>query len=87
MADNKELYDLLSMLDRLEEIREDLLEIAGGERAGDDEEAEELQAEMQSLGVSTLADVEHRIAEFNAQLDLREHSGLDVPDEKDENGT
>ncbi|MGN6672428.1 MAG: hypothetical protein ACTHMA_03950 [Thermomicrobiales bacterium] len=81
MPDDKELYDLLSMLDRLEEIREDLLEIAGGEFVADEAEAEELREEMQSLGVSTLADIEHRIAEFNAQLDLREHDDPDLPDE------
>ncbi|MGN6756178.1 MAG: hypothetical protein ACTHMJ_07285 [Thermomicrobiales bacterium] len=81
MPDDKELYDLLSMLDRLEEIREDLLEIAGGERVADEAEAEELREEMQSLGVSTLADVEHSIAEFNVQLDLREHDDPDLPDE------
>lgn len=73
MPDDKELYDLLSMLDRLEELREDLeaLEL-GGRGLGDDGVAAELREEAAVLGLRTVADVERRIAELNAQVDLRD---------------
>ena len=66
--DDKELYDLLSMLDRLEELREDLEELAlnGQGLAGADDD---LRQEMEVLGIRDLADVERRIAELNAQVD------------------
>ena len=75
MADEKELYDILSMLDRLEDLREDLEEIAISgqsvpEATGMDED--ELAAEMRALGVTSIEDVEHRIAELNAQIDRDE---------------
>lgn len=76
MADEKELYDLLSMLDRLEELREDLEELERRGRGLDDAGTdEELREEAAVLGVRTVADVERRIAELNAQVDLH-----DAPD-------
>ena len=70
MADDKDLYDLLSMLDRLEELREDLqeLELTGGTL--DDGSADDLREELAALGVDSLAGVERRIAELNAQIEL-----------------
>ena len=71
MADDKELYDLLSMLDRLEEVREDLEELDLRGLAIDDEGVdEELREELAALGVDSLAGVERRIAELNAQIEL-----------------
>ncbi len=81
MADDKELYDLLSMLDRLEEVREDLQALEERGLAIDDEGVdEELREEMVALGVRTIADVERRIAELNAQIDRQEEA------EDDEDG-
>ena len=72
MADDKELYDLLSMLDRLEEVREDLEELEREGRSLDDQGVdEELRDEAGVLGVRTSADVERRIAELDAQVELR----------------
>ena len=70
MADDKDLYDLLSMLDRLEELREDLqeLELTGGTL--DDGSSDDLREELAALGVDSLAGVERRIAELNAQIEL-----------------
>jgi hypothetical protein len=77
MADEKELYDALAMLDRLEELREDLEELALNGRALDDPDVDEdLRVEAATLGVRTVADVEARMAELNAQVDL-----LEGPDE------
>ena len=71
MADDKDLYDLLSMLDRLEELREDLEELALSGRSIDDEDVDEdLREEVRVLGVRTIEDVERRIDELNAQVDL-----------------
>ena len=71
--DDKELYDLLAMLDRLEEIREDLEELglAGDVGVGDAID-DELREELAVLGLRSIEDVERRIAELNAQIDLRE---------------
>ena len=75
------LYDLLRQLDRLEELREDLQEFAlrGGAALEEDEEADAdpldeaaLLAEMQTLGVKTLGEVEERIAELNERIDQLE---------------
>ncbi len=77
MADEKELYDALAMLDRLEELREDLEELALNGRTLDDPDVDEdLRAEAETLSVRTVADVEARMAELNAQVDL-----LEGPDE------
>lgn len=82
--DEKELYDLLAMLDRLEELREDLEELERQGLTPDDEAVDEdLRAEMATLGVRSVADVEARIAELNAQIDLMEGPGA-PPDEPDE---
>ena len=74
-------YDLLDLFDRLEELREDLQELAlrGGESIDDEDEEEDidieeldvaaLTAELSDLGLTTLDDVERRIAELNARLD------------------
>ena len=81
MADDKELYDLLSMLDRLEEVREDLEELELSGLAIDDAGvSEELREELAALGVRTIGDVERRMAELNAQIDLWEEA------EDDEDG-
>ncbi len=65
------------MLDRLEELREDLEELALNGRALDDPDVDEdLRAEAETLGVRTVADVEARMAELHAQVDL-----LEGPDE------
>ena len=71
--DDKELYDLLAMLDRLEEIREDLEELglAGDVGVGDAID-DELREELAVLGLRSIEDVDRRIAELNAQIDLRE---------------
>jgi len=72
-VDDKELYDLLAMLDRLEEIREDLEELglAGDVGVGDAID-DELREELAVLGLRSIEDVDRRIAELNAQIDLRE---------------
>ena len=74
--DDKELYDLLSMLDRLEDLREDLEELAlnGHGLAGADDD---LRQEMELLGIRELPDVERRIAELNAQVDRYEGGGAE----------
>ena len=71
--DDKELYDLLAMLDRLEEIREDLEEVGlVGDVGEGDAIDDELREELAVLGLRSIDDVERRIAELNAQIDLRE---------------
>lgn len=74
MADDKALYDLLSMLDRLEELREDLVERELNGLVDDDTSTADtdLAEAMAALGLQTLADVDRRIAELNAQVDLLE---------------
>ena len=67
--DDKELYDLLSMLDRLEDLREDLEELALNGRGVADAD-DDLRQEIDLLGIRDLGDVERRIAELNAQVDL-----------------
>lgn len=81
MTTPAELYALLRQLDRLEELREDLQELAlrGGVSIDDEDEDEDfeieeldvaaLTAELSDLGLTTLDDVERRIAELNARLD------------------
>ena len=81
MSTDAEIYALLRQLDRLEELREDLIEIAlrggtSGEDVDDDAEADiedldeqAILQEMAALGVRSLEDVERRMAELNAQLD------------------
>jgi len=72
-VDDKELYDLLAMLDRLEEIREDLEELGlAGDLGEGDAIDDELREELAVLGLRSIEDVERRIAELNAQIDLRE---------------
>jgi hypothetical protein len=72
-VDDKELYDLLAMLDRLEEIREDLEELGlTGDVGEGDAIDDELREELGVLGLRSIEDVEWRIAELNAQIDLRE---------------
>lgn len=75
--DDKELYDLLMMLDRLEELREDLEAL---EREGRtlDEADDDLRAELAALGVVSSADLERRIAELNAQIDRLEPAEWDA---------
>jgi hypothetical protein len=84
MSTDAEIYALLRQLDRLEELREDLIEIAlrggtSGDDVEDDVEADiedideqAILQEMAALGVRSLEDVERRMAELNAQLDERE---------------
>jgi len=77
MTTQAELYALLRQLDRLEELREDLLEIAlrGGVSADElEEDIDEnvILEEMAALGVKSLDEVEARIASLNAQLDEQE---------------
>ncbi len=66
--DDKELYDLLSMLDRLEDLREDLEELALNGRGVADAD-DDLRQEIDLLGIRDLDDVDRRIAELNAQVD------------------
>ena len=66
--DDKELYDLLSMLDRLEDLREDLEELALNGRGVADAD-DDLRQEIDLLGIHDLDDVDRRIAELNAQVD------------------
>ena len=66
--DDKELYDLLSMLDRLEDLREDLEELALNGRGIADAD-DDLRQEIDLLGIHDLDDVDRRIAELNAQVD------------------
>ena len=82
MTTEAELYALMRQLDRLEGLREDMLELAlrGGAGDIDEDEDEEiepldiaaLQQELDELGLRTLDDVERRIAELNARLDEEE---------------
>jgi hypothetical protein len=80
MSTDAEIYALLRQLDRLEELREDLIEIAlrGGTSSEDAEEdiddinEQAILQEMTALGVRSLEDVERRMADLNAQLDERE---------------
>jgi hypothetical protein len=72
-VDDKELYDLLAMLDRLEEVREDLEELGlVGDVGEGDAIDDDLREELAVLGLRSIDDVERRIAELNAQIDLRE---------------
>ena len=66
--DDKVLYDLLSMLDRLEDLREDLEELALNGRGIADAD-DDLRQEVDLLGIHDLDDVDRRIAELNAQVD------------------
>ena len=84
MTTPAELYALMRQLDRLEELREDLQELAlrGGASLDDEDEDEDIEleeldvaaltAELSELGLTTLDDVERRIAELNARLDEEE---------------
>ena len=83
--DDKELYDLLSMLDRLEDLREDLEELALNGRGVADAD-DDLRQEIDLLGIRDLDDVDRRIAELNAQVDRlggrEEADGLDEEPEE-----
>ena len=81
MPEPNPLYELLTQLDRLEDLREDLQELALRGGVGDDEELDEdgrvldqeaILAEMTALGVRTLGEVEERIAALNEQMDRLE---------------
>ena len=80
--DDKELYDLLSMLDRLEDLREDLEELALNGRGVADAD-DDLRQEIDLLGIRDLDDVDRRIAELNAQVDRYEgREGAEQLDEE-----
>ena len=82
--DDKELYDLLSMLDRLEDLREDLEELALNGRGVADAD-DDLRQEIELLGIRDLDDVDRRIAELNAQVDrLGGREGADGLDQEPE---
>ncbi len=82
--DDKELYDLLSMLDRLEDLREDLEELALNGRGVADAN-DDLRQEIDLLGIRDLDDVDRRIAELNAQVDrLGGREGAEGLDEEAE---
>ena len=82
--DDKELYDLLSMLDRLEDLREDLEELALNGRGVADAD-DDLRQEIDLLGIRDLNDVDRRIAELNAQVDrLGGREGAEGLDEESE---
>jgi uncharacterized small protein (DUF1192 family) len=72
------IYEILTELDRLEDLREDLQEFAlrGGATLdeGEDDALDEaaMLAEMQAVGVQTLGELEERIAALNEQLDQLE---------------
>ena len=72
------IYEILTELDRLEDLREDLQEFAlrGGATLDEDEDdaldEAAMLAEMQAVGVRTLGDLEERIAALNEQLDQLE---------------
>ncbi len=73
-AAEAELYALMRRLDQLEELREDLLEVAlrGGtatDEVEDDLDEAVIQQTMAALEVRSLADVDRRIAELNARVD------------------
>ena len=79
MSADAELYALIRRLDRLEELREDLQEIAlrGGTQGDEEDEVEPLDQqaitdEMAALGIRTFDELERQIADLNAQLDARE---------------
>lgn len=79
MSADAELYALMRRLDRLEELREDLQEVAlrGGTQGDEADDVEELDQEaitneMAALGIRTFDELERQIAELNAQLDARE---------------
>jgi hypothetical protein len=80
MPEPDPLYDILTLLDRLEDLREDLLELTLRGGAGDDEELDEelIAEEMRALDVRTLGDVEARIAELNEQIDHLDASAEDA---------
>jgi len=77
MPEPNPLYDILTLLDRLEDLREDLLELTLRGGAGDEEELDEelIAAEMRALNVRTMGDVEERIAELNEQIDHLDAAG------------
>ena len=77
MPEPNPLYDILSLLDRLEDLREDLLELTLRGGAGDEEELDEalIAEEMRALNVRTLGEVEERLAELNEQIDRLDASG------------
>ena len=82
--DDKELYDVLSMLDRLEDLREDLEELALNGRGVADAD-DDLRQEIDLLGIRDLDDVDRRIAELNAQVDrLGGREGAEGLDEEPE---
>jgi uncharacterized small protein (DUF1192 family) len=72
------IYEILTELDRLEDLREDLQEFAlrGGATLDEDEDdaldEAAMLAEMQAVGVQTLGELEERIAALNEQLDQLE---------------
>ena len=71
--DDAELYETLTELDRLEELREDLEELAlNGRTLADLPPDDETRREAEALGLATIEAVEARMAELNAQLDRRE---------------
>jgi hypothetical protein len=77
MSTDAEIYALLRQLDRLEELREDLIEIAlrggvSGEEVEEDIDEQVILQEMAALGVRSLEEVEQRMAELNARLDEHE---------------
>ena len=79
MSADATLYALIKRLDRLEELREDLQEIAlrGGTQGDEEDDVEPLDQqaitnEMAALGIRTFDELERQIADLNAQLDARE---------------
>lgn len=79
MSADATLYALIKRLDRLEELREDLQEIAlrGGTQGDEEDDIEPLDQqaitnEMAALGIKTFDDLERQIADLNAQLDAHE---------------
>ncbi len=77
MPEPNPLYEILTLLDRLEDLREDMLELTLRGGVGDEEELDEelIAEEMRALKVRTLGDVEERIAELNAQIDRLDTAG------------
>ena len=77
MPEPNPLYDILTLLDRLEDLREDLLELTLRGGVGDEEELDEamIAEEMRALNVRTLGDVEARLAELNEQIDHLDADG------------
>ncbi|HET8627959.1 MAG TPA: hypothetical protein VFL91_11095 [Thermomicrobiales bacterium] len=71
--DDAELYDILAELDRLEDLREDLEELAlNGRTLAELPPDDEVRREAEALGLNTVEAVEARMAELNAQLDRPE---------------